>query len=1121
MAINCPTYDTDRKKRDFDSNERSEISRRITEQNRLERAAMQVPRNQEVAAKFNRTRIEAHNRWTRYLSDLQNLTPENIPRMLDKLVSDFGIHNRNLGLNPDLEYTIAGEVRENLIDAKRTIEGLINTAGRIVVLERLQPFVEEFRSAARSLNINRNTIAELLDDTITIGQIPSIQSSTVYYRHTVLGRNSLVDVIQRRRYNQYVQRMLDSGFDKNTVNRFVDRASVIGNSFDEVATLARAVGVDVGRIEDIGFFSRQITKNFENRLSDIKVEELLEAVNFGNTTLSSIHNRSRNTFHFIPEDLVFTSQILGISPNEIRDLLDDPIRFRTYLHNNLSAQQLDSLVDSGVMQKLPMSSREVLEYFQRQYQLPLSLSDAFVLDPIENIKNYTNSLQRAAGNSAILRRMVEGDAFKQGWAISERTFLENQDRFRNFVPLGNGLDRWVQQAKVANIEHLEAAMGLEQGYLQSLQNIRVHPIVADQYHSLMEIAMSPSMMGSVSNMAQNFSRMIRGTSSRLLKSVLASPQYVFRTMMQNTVAFHAAGGNMVMVPFAFLDMQKLISRGLNVFDNVTPRFRLDGRELTYRQLFEELLIHRGHSVAPGTNLTRLRIPTVGDFSPQNMWEAMVGTADGISRTMTDLLSYTMAFGDPVNGRKINMAERVGRFSKRSLQIIDGLFDETFSVFAYMANFSDIMYKWATVLSTVERLDGSNFAARVGQFATSQQVRQYNTSRDLFRHLDEYFVDVYKSGRTTNFVNQYIFPFATWAMANPPMQFRHMFRNPHQYLNYHRLRSFLNSPLTEDEEYTDEFVPTWQLEGSPLYVGRDEQGRPITILTDNYDAVSDTISFVNGLGNTVTRLFGGDAQFDEQRRADATERRVGAEAILDIVGRAHLPWKVLVEQITGRDSFTGREFLSNEDDISPTYLGLRLPPRSIYLLNKIPPLEWLDQANPGEVFGTPARRDLNGRVIDPGRFSVFGTERSRIRSRDYDTLDQNFALQLFRMAGLQIRTIDYEREALNTLDDIERIANQLERSVNDIRRDLASADIGDRSISTEERNRLLTLRDERINAWFQLRYDHARILAWANDKDIIPRDALRELDELRIQVRQIPDPNQDTIDSLLIEALELR
>ena len=1125
MPINCPIFSTDRKKREFDLSERSAITRKILEQQRLERAAMQAPRQVARDAMFNQVRQQAHSQWTRYLSDLTELSPDNLPRMLDKLVSDFGIHNRRLGLDPSLNYTVAGEVRENLLDAKRTIEGLITTAGRISVLEKLQPFVDSFRQQTRQLHIPRRQASELLDDLLTVGQIPSTQSATVYYRHQILGRQSLVDTLQRRRYQDFVSRMQTAGFSKDQIDTFVQQASVVANSFDEIATYARAVGVDIGNIEDIGFFSRQVTKRLQQRLDDIASEELLSELNFGNTTLSSVHNRSRTTFHYIPEDLAFVSDILGVGTREIQDMLDDPIVWRTYLHNNVSADQLNMLVDAGILQKLPMSSREVLDYFRRQFDLPFQLSDAFILDPIENIKHYTNSLQRAAGSSAVLRRMIEGDAFKQGWAISERVWLDNGGRngqFGRFVPLGDGLDRWVRQARVENITNLEAAMGLQQGYLDSLRNVYVHPIVADQYHSLMEISLSPSLMGQTSNIILNAAKMIQATSTRLLRSVLATPQYVFRTVMQNTVAYHASGGNLAYVPRAFLDLQRLISRGLDVFDNNTKRFLLDGQELTYRELFESFLVNRGHNVAPGTNLTRLNLPTGNNFNPRNMWEAMMGTTDSVTRAMNDMLAYTMAHGDPVDGRKISMLERVGRFGRAAATGADRLLDESFAPFAYWANYFDLMYKWSATLSMARRIDGTEVASRIGQFATSQQFRVFDTTRDLYRHLDEYFVDVYKSGAVTNAVNQYIFPFATWAMANPPMQFRHMFRNPHLYLNYHRLRSFINEPLTEDDDFNDSNVPTWVLEGSPLYLTNDENNNPVVILTDNYDAIGDTFSFVNGVGNTVNRLFGGEAVFDEQRRDDASDSTaIGRELILDILSRAHLPWKVLVEQVTGRDSFTGREFLTDEGELSPTYLGLRLPARTIYLLNKIPPLEFLDAANPGGVFGIPARRGLNGEVIDIGSLSVFGNERTRIRSRDYDVLDQNFALQLFRSAGLQIRTIDFEREALNTLDDIERTANQLERSINDIRREIALIDVDSTTISQSERDRLLQVRDERIHVWWSLRYDHARVLAWALDRGVTPRDALRELDSLRLEVRQLPDPNQETIDQLLIEALELR
>lgn len=1122
MAINCPRYVDDRKKKPFDASERSDISRRIALENRILRAASQTPMAKGKQAAFNLQRVQAQSTWIRYLADLQKLTPENTPRMLDKLVTEFGLMNKKLGLDPNAGYTIAGEVRENLLDAKRTIEGLIATAGRISVLERVQPFTKKFNAAAKKLGVNSDETAALLDDIITVGQIPRTQSSTVYYKHKVLGRQTLSSVIQRKRYNRLVDALESVGFTKPEIDSFINEATVVNNAFDDVAVFARAVGVDVKSLENIGFFSRQVTQSFKNRLGDLNIDDLLSKVNLGNTTMSSVHNRSRNTFHYIPEDLEFSSRILGIQPTELNALLDDPIVLRSYLHDNLSTQQLDTLVDAGVFQKLPMSSREVHEYFLRQYELPLSVNDMFVLDPVTNIKNYTQSLQRAAGNSSILQRVLGGEGVVAGWTVPSVQFLENGGKtgiYRNFVPLGDSLNAWGNKSKLMTTTAVEEALGLEPGSVRKLSDMYVHPIVAEQFTSLIEMAASPSNMGQVANVVQNSLNALGHLSNKLTKAVLATPQYVFRTVMQNSVAYHAAGGNLAYLPVGLLDLQKLVTKGLGAFDNTTPRFSMNGKMMTYRELFETFLVKRGHNVAPGTNLERL---TLGSEGIDGMWEFIMNTPKSVTKGLNDLIGYTMAHGDPVNGRKISMGERVGRFSKVAAQSANQLLDDSFSGFAFAANFFDLTFKWAMTLSTAQRASGQG-ASNIGQFLSSQQVRNFTNTDALFRHMDQYFVDVYATGATTNFVNKHIFPFTVWAMANPPMQFRHMFRNPHTFLNYHRIRSLVNIPLENDENFNDEKVDSWLLEGSPLFLTRDEQGRPVVLLTDNYDSYSDTISFVNGVGNTVYRSFGGEAEFDEQRRQDLTEGpgALVSEIMLDVVSKAHLPWKVIVEQITGRDSFTGRDFTLDESEVHPTYLGIQIPPRMVYLLNKIPPLEALDQLNPGEMFGTPRRRSIDGTVLDVGTLSVFGTDRTRIRSKDYDVLDQNFALQLLRASGLNIKTVDYDRGAINTLSDIERTARTIERHLADSRRTLTEERIGERTISDSERQRLLDYRDEQINAWFQLRMDHERILAWATDNGVTSHRALRELDDLRIKVRGLPDPNQDTINKLLLDALEFR
>lgn len=1112
MAIQCPKFDNDRRRNPFDIRLISNIRRRAKEHQRILRQAAHAPRAERRQALFNILREEALSEWERLTANVVHLSPDQLPALKDKLVSLFGIHNRRLGLDPSTNYSVAGEVRANLIDAQQTIEGMIGVAGRIIATERLGPLVQQFNSIVRGLGIDRHTAEELFDDLITVGQIPRTSDSYIYYRRSILGRQTMVDVFQRRRYQDFIRRMIDAGFNRSQIDDLVFKATTVADSSNEVRAMAQAIGVEVGQQDNIGYFARQITPDFAARLKDLQAEELLEQLRVGATEFSTIHNRSRNTFHFIPEDMAMVAEVTGRTIDELTELMDDPLIWRRYLHENLTTQQLDFLVDSGIMAKLPMSSREVFEYFVRQYQMPYRhMSEAFILDPARVLGDYTQSLQRSAGNAAMLRQIAD-DGMRAGWAVPGQVVAEDS-RYSNFVRLGDALDMWIRQAKipgenrVAAVNQLAARMGVDTDFLTSLDNVYVHPIVADQWRTAMAMSMSPTLMNNAATVVFNIGKWFG-------KTALSTPQFITRTVLQNLVASVAAGANTVMFLPAHIDMFRLVSNGLRAFDDTRPFRTIGGETFTQRGLFELFLTKRGQNVVSANRLFRTDVTT--NFN--DIFNYFMQVPENVENAFRHLWTYTAAHGDPVRGRKINMSERIGRFSTRTLQMMNQLTDDVFAPFAFMSNFLDTAAKWALFQSITRNPAGDipNILGRMGS------NRFFDDVEDAFRYMDEYFVNPYKTGRATQTINNYVRPFATWAMANPPMQFRHMLRNPHLYLSYHRIRNLNQRELFSQEDVNEATVEGFVLDAYPMYVYNDDDGNPVVIMPGNYDPMSDTFAWAITGQAELQRVFAGHpvGTQEDRRKLARGQGEVIEDWLLGFFSQAHLPWKIAAEQLTGRTAFTGRQFTRDELDIRPNFLGVRMPPRLIQALSNIPFLALLDRTNPFDLFGEAPRYDSRGNLITPGELSIFGAERTVESSARVDAVNQNVVMKMLRLAGIQVRTIDLERNVRWTLDDIEDTAKTLARTINSSRITITKAQTGEITMSPEELTRLIEQRRERINAWFQLSYDHARVLDWARQRGVLPNDALRELQRLEIQVRQLPDPNIDTINLLTEEAMRL-
>ena len=1109
VRIRCAQFGNDRQKKPFTPTEQSRIQARFESFRRIVNAARQTPRAQNLQTAARHLEQEARRLWTMNLADLQQLNPQRVSGLQDLMAAQFGQLNRLAGLNPSTRYSVPGEVRRNLWQAKSVAEGLINVSGRIVALGNMQRVWNSFDNLARQLNVNHNVRSELFYDLVEIGMYDGMRNDVVHYVHETLGRQQRshpVDMFLRRRYQGVQQRFLNSGFTVEQFNRLATEAQAVSDSFDRVAAIARSMGVDIGDIDGIRYMPRIVTPDGVLRMQDIEATELLQTFDSQITEFSTIHNRSRTTNYFIPEDLALTSDLLGITPTQVMNLLDDPSAWTRYLHDNLSVGQLDALVDSGIMQKLPMSGREVFEYFVQQYELPYHyMNEMFVLEPERLLQEYTNSLQRSAGNSAMLRRMVEGDEpIRAGWAITAQQFRDNP-QFANFVPLGSSLDDWAVQARIASPSQ---ALGIGSQFYNRLSDLYVHPTVARQFQAIATISMDPQMMGTLG-------QIVYGAQRWFNKRVLGNVRFVTNTILQSSQALVASGGNLALMMPAMLHVQRAMTQGLDAFDNMNGRYIIDGTEYTVRQLFERFMITAGHNVAPASNMLRVNTPTLR----RSMLEAIMGAPESVGRSLSHLIDYTMASGDPVNGRHINMLERFGRFSSKSGQTLNEILDGAFGIFAFSANYFEIASKWAYVLSVAENANNGRFAVdRFFQGITSGQVRTFDNFDDILRSMDEYWYNPYNIGRSTAFVNNYVKPFASWAMVNPFMQFRHVARNPHLFVSFQRLRSFWNTPLYNDEDYNNDTVSGWILKDDPLWMGYDEDGNPIVLMPNAWDATQDAFTWAATAPQDFRRAwFGTYEGLPEEQRTRARGRRESFEEwLVGTAGETSIIWRTAVETLLGRD-WTGRSFTQSDDlDVQPSFLGVSMPPRLINILRKFPPLESLDRINPGGIFGQSPLYDEMGRLTRQEQPSIFGAARTRASSRNLDNLGDSATLRALRLTGINVRTIDYARNSQTTLSDIDATLSSLQRSINQSRITLETR----RDLPPAERERILRERREKISLHFQVSYDRARVVQWMRDNDVIPRNVLRELDRLRIQVRQLPDPSQQTIDELVRESIDM-
>lgn len=1112
---NTPDPDNGRRRRPFNRRELAAISARRRKYEELMQAAEQTnyatSRRQQFALEIDNARRLIESRFT----NLVHLSPRMNTNLQSWYAATFGQKARWFGLDPNRRYSIAGEVRHSLADAQQVAEGMITSISRVRGLERTQTFVDTFRTRARELGLRGHELDALIDDTLTVGQIPRRLSNLFEYQESA---NLLSPATQfnRQRYTRYISSMEDAGFTSAEINQLIDLAYGVTQVEDEIRAIAVALGVDIPTQENIGYLTRVLTEDFKLRVQDISEPQLFEQLRNGQASVSTVFARSRNFNHYIPEDGALAAFILGITPEELNGLLQNPLTWRQYLDEEMLPDQLDFLVDSGVMAKLPMSSREVYDYLVDRYELPYSeISQMFKVDPTQAIDAYARSLMQTTGTAALVRSVTDGRAVAAGWAITARERYLNPQTYNNFVSLGDVLQKF---ARNANLDITEAVrqMGLatdneaSRTVIQNFQDMYVHPIVAQQWSAMASISASPVLLGQMGRFFYRLNRVLN-------KTGLGSEghQFVTRTYASNFISARAAGANLEYVPIAHNIVTRVLSEGYDFLDDTQP-FRLDnGRPITQRQFVENFFIRRGQSVAPGTvriNLPTMQLNRSAARALSDVGRAILNAPASTARAMSDIITYTMASGPQVRGRDITTFERIGRLSRATAQKLDNALNHLFEPLAIYSNLSDMASKLAVAMSVSQSPDPA-IGRRLSQAVYTQQLTNFPTMEEVYRHIDEYFVNVYDTGTFTATWASAVFPFAVWRMANPSMQLRHMLRHPVVYLNYLRMAALVSG---NQETEPEAVYPSWIIENYPITLSRDPRtNEPFTLLPTNYDPILDAATFFRETGNAAQRIFfGKQAGTQEQIRSQI--RGEPDDYLTQLFAQTYAWARVPAEQILGMDTFTGRRF--DEDPLmqSDSILGFRVSPRVRSILRNIPGINQLDELNPGNIFGTDTTRDIYGNIISVGTPSWSGAERRR-----RDTDDYPFTIRLLRLMGANVRRIDYDENLQNTLGDVQNTINTLEQRINNTAIRVRRQQIDGSVIDEQEFARVNEELDDAVVQWAQLKFDYLRVQQYAIHNGVLPQNVVEQLWRQRIAVSGLPHPAQEEIDSIVEQTLTWR
>lgn len=1099
----CSRVPTGRAKREFDETELTELQARVKGEEYLRRKMRDSPMYKaDITAKAAQ-RQSLQNEWQRLTGELVKLSPNQLPRVTDFLVSLFGIKNV-AGFIPDA-YSLAGKVRGSIVRSQKVAQNLILYQGRMLSAMKINRVNELVSNVIK----DKQLAARLLDEVLTVGQIPVNRSLYSEFKRSLGNAKSMTDIAAEKRFAEFEDLMRSNGFTQSQIDELVREGRDVALAFDHMAIAARSQGVNVGEFDDLGYLPREFTAEAKLRIADQQPQDLLENSLVNEVNLATKHAISRSTWQYVPEDTDFAAQLLGISPTQLNDLLLDGNEWIRFLQDNVSTQQLDLLVDSGVFGKLPMSNAQVFDYMKAQYNLPYEhLNELVITDVNVLMSKYAESLMHSVGGSNLLTVLVSPAAHDAGWTVSRETVESNAD-YANFVPIGRSFEDVAKQQNVT-IDQLARLLGVDTNLLAKLPNTYVHPIVARQWRAIMAVSMNPVNMHSFGSMVLSAARFNN-------KLVLANVQYPLRNAYSNVINNAAAGGHTAMLPHAMEQTRQALNNGIasGAFDNTVKAFDFDGALRTEQEMYELYLKLEGASAVPGTVSMRVAarpadVNVGGLVVPGGaaVWRAISNPAN-MRRSFSYMLDYVFAHGNPVNGRKISASERIGRFTNYAMSQIKELADEAYTPYAVYAMISESAAKWNVFRTLATKSDARHeLIDSVAQVVQSGQRRRFNNSIDMQRHLAEYFPDPFDVGRATAFINHYVRPFATFAMANPMFQFRHAMRHPHLYLASQRLHAMVNKPLLEDDQNNEYTIPGWIQEGLPWFIGRSPDGDPYVLLPQNFDGGTDAFSFFNELGEDVQRLVLGrtDVGTPEERlsaiRGDAVKDAISEQAAM-----LHTPWRVMIEQITGRAFFSGREIETSSLDAQRTLAGVPLSGRWAHFFENVAPqLRMLDSLNLFSAFGRAPERNATGGITNPGQLSWFGTERQRSDEFIDGSDSSSWALRAARIAGFNIRELNYDKQYYRTMRDMNRTVRELDSALTRTREDLRARQGGlEGAYSLDEQRRRIAEFQRQLDLSTKLHIDISRVNAWGEARGLPPDEALEKLRELQINIQTLPVP----------------
>lgn len=1096
------------------SEDTATASRSKAHHKRLELAREQgkTPEQAKLLAELQRTQKVQDLYQSTHLDALVKLDPTEFSRQENTLARLLGIHKRKMGISDTL--TQAGEVKLQIVDLLDSGANLIELMGKYAFKQQTGKGLNTIRELLKQKGIHK---AEGIDEFINfVGEVSQSGRQRVAY-----GNNSAVNLVLSKRYNDMMTDAKKFGLSNQDMDVIVDSLRVAMESTDNTHALARQMGVEMGSTFDVNYFKREFTDKAEaffklrsdkgnwiqDGLSKSSVQHSRETWSLvtsdyevlaqyltpgkytqWNDTVKELTGKSYNSF--LGESgtdldaLTEISKVTGKSLDELKalrfsqvedivldlhKLADDGQALTKHLHDKLTASQMDELVDAGVLHKVEMTTRDVVDYIARQYELPYQkASGMFEYDIAKRIDNYVTSLKKSAGEANLIKNLATRGV-DSGWAVPSVMLTSEH---ANFVKL-SGVD--------------VTKYGISKDIAKDWEGLFVHPTVANQLEAYLELSTNP---GKLSQFANIWSTVLKNFNMGTLAG--NGLGYLSRNVISGLINYVAGGGNLArVIPSLHEYAQVMGKKGLSALDDTHKYIKwTNGEVITKREAFIRFYAKRGQDL---TNIE----------SGINTGSAAKGVKVlKYAKEATPFINIPGAIKEQFEYAKYVGADKWGFKEVAGLtgDQLNNYIKTVFTPLAYGNSLVDGAIKWAWVQTRLDSADGvlgkmDDFGKRVTGGKT------YSRDLDLFDDMDNFFVNGRTTGALQKGLAKYVVPFGQFAMASPPMAIRHAIRNPAQFQAYARLIRMNHRENMSDPDIRQSGFSEFELMGIPMTLFKDynNPGQILTLFPTNVDMYSSSLAYVGKQVDRVRQLTTGESEIAVKNRKAVSDPYNLMDFVKEnLTDNPNPVIQTFMEAYTGKDNL-GRDIDKNK---RPELGGATIDPNVFWLLSKVPGVSQFNRTFGGRGAITSA----NGGVEAQPVAGLFGTpnreatrtEEARYRAKEFMGSP---SYTVFKdILGLDVRTIDLAEGRQHTLADVKRTIMTLDKQMGTVMK----------SPDSPEKQRKL---DELKLAKFQLQVDAHRVGEWLRANKIPESKALNVLYQNGIGVRQLPYSNE-YVDKLL-------